>query len=793
MTISTIVFRMPAAIIAMCAAWFVHVPLLALFSGSPVYAGVGSPVGSAFAYQGQLKNGGNAYNGTSDFEFRLFDGAGGGATQIGSTVTVIGASVDEGLFAASLDFGVIAFNGDERWLEIAVNAPGNGGSGPYTTLSPRQRLDAAPYALFALNGNEGPQGPQGETGPQGPAGPTGPTGPAGPQGPQGDTGRQGPIGATGPQGSQGPQGDTGPQGPIGATGAQGPQGPAGASPWELSGSDTHYIAGKVGVGTISPSAPLHVLTTAGEALRINNTSTAPIADGLHVISNGTSSFGVWVEMLSPSSSGNNGIRSQVASPDAYAGYFQGGRNYFSGNVGIGTSSPQARLHVAEGTSGAGVILPGLRVFQNATSPNVIGGFGGNEASFGVVGGTIGGGGVNGFINRVTNNYATVGGGAQNTAGGDFSTVSGGTNNTATASATIGGGTNNSASGSTSTIGGGSGSVASGQHSTIGGGLVNSASGFRSTVGGGSNNIASGTNATVPGGEFNQAGGDYSLAAGSRAKVRNAVQAGNSTGDQGTFVWGDSTNADFTSTGDNQFLIRASGGVGIGTSTPLANLHVRGADSLGSVLITPSLANTNSQIFLAEQQSTSFGMIMRYNGVDNRFEFISQQSGLESDPHVTILRSSSARVGIGTTAPGSFSLAVNGDAAKPGGGSWSVFSDARLKHSVQPLGAGTLDRLLSINGYTFEYHDHAVKSHLALPGRQTGLIAQEVAQVFPEWINADEDGHLYITERGTTAHIVEALRELRSEKDAEIEALRAEVQQLHELVHNLLQASQPAGR
>jgi len=37
---------------------------------------------------------------------------------------------------------------------------------------------------------------------------------------------------------------------------------------------------------------------------------------------------------------------------------------------------------------------------------------------------------------------------------------------------------------------------------------------------------------------------------------------------GTFVWADSTNADFASTGVNQFLIRVSGGVGIGTNNPL---------------------------------------------------------------------------------------------------------------------------------------------------------------------------------------------------------------------------------
>jgi hypothetical protein len=56
--------------------------------------------------------------------------------------------------------------------------------------------------------------------------------------------------------------------------------------------------------------------------------------------------------------------------------------------------------------------------------------------------------------------------------------------------------------------------------------------------------------TIPGGESNFASGNYSLAAGFRAKANH----------NGAFVWADSTNEDFTSSGENQFLIRASDGL-----------------------------------------------------------------------------------------------------------------------------------------------------------------------------------------------------------------------------------------
>ena len=44
---------------------------------------------------------------------------------------------------------------------------------------------------------------------------------------------------------------------------------------------------------------------------------------------------------------------------------------------------------------------------------------------------------------------------------------------------------------------------------------------------------------------------------------------------GAFVWADSTSANFSSTAANQFLVRAGGGVGIGTNAPSEALNVAG--------------------------------------------------------------------------------------------------------------------------------------------------------------------------------------------------------------------------
>jgi hypothetical protein len=147
------------------------VGLLSLLGG----ASMADPLGAAFTYQGKLADGNSAVSGIYDLRFTLYDALSGGAV-VGSSLTNAAASVSNGLFTVTLDFGTGAFTGNARWLEIGVRT---NGSGVFIVLAPRQPLTPAPYALFALT----PAGPPGPPGLQGAAGPTGATGAQGPTGP----------------------------------------------------------------------------------------------------------------------------------------------------------------------------------------------------------------------------------------------------------------------------------------------------------------------------------------------------------------------------------------------------------------------------------------------------------------------------------------------------------------------------------------------------------------------------------------------------------------------------------
>jgi hypothetical protein len=168
-------------------------------------------------------------------------------------------------------------------------------------------------------------------------------------------------------------------------------------------------------------------------------------------------------------------------------------------------------------------LPSLSVQQNTYgAPDMIGGSPRNYVSDGVVGATIAGGGA---INYFGYSYT-------NKVSGNWGTVSGGGNNTA-----------------------------NGQFATVVGGENNTASGYAATVGGGFGNTAS---------------GDFSFAAGSFANAKN----------KGSFVWADPAGITFSSAADDQFRVRALGGVAFvtgidGSGNAIAGVHLLHNDTAWS--------------------------------------------------------------------------------------------------------------------------------------------------------------------------------------------------------------------
>lgn len=173
--------------------------------------------------------------------------------------------------------------------------------------------------------------------------------------------------------------------------------------------------------------------------------------------------------------------------------------------------------------------------------------------------TVGGG----TGNFAGNNSATVGGGDGNQATGDSSTVGGGCSNGASnAHATVAGGDANTASGDKSTCTGGSQNEAAASYSAVGGGQQNSVTGSKGAIGGGGGNTVTALFGTVPGGALCNVTGAYGLSAGYDCDATtNALALCNraKANHTGSMILADSTAADYASTQNDEFRVRATNG------------------------------------------------------------------------------------------------------------------------------------------------------------------------------------------------------------------------------------------
>jgi hypothetical protein len=118
------------------------------FAGVLLLAGQlpAAPVGTLITYQGHLTSNGVVAEGSYDLRFTLHDAATNGS-QVAGPLTNNAVAVSNGTFTVGLDFGMGAFDGQARWLEIAVRADTN----DFSVLNPRQAVTATPYALTAVN------------------------------------------------------------------------------------------------------------------------------------------------------------------------------------------------------------------------------------------------------------------------------------------------------------------------------------------------------------------------------------------------------------------------------------------------------------------------------------------------------------------------------------------------------------------------------------------------------------------------------------------------------------------
>jgi hypothetical protein len=233
-----------------------------------------------------------------------------------------------------------------------------------------------------------------------------------------------------------------------------------------------------------------------------------------------------------------------------------------------------------------------------------------------------------------------------------------------------------------------------------------------------------------------------------------------------------------------FDISATGSVGMGTTTPAFSANAArflavdagtgsfseigaGGNQSGTTAVLGTFSFFNSNIVGAEKRNivitgSNDGAIN--SGV---LQFFTVNAGTIGE-RMRINRL--GQVGIGTTAP-TDTLSVNGTASKPGGGTWAVFSDERLK-TVKGRFSNGLKAVMQLQPLRFEYKpNNALK--LNAPGEHVGFSAQDVEQIIPEAVTKNSQGYLMINNDPIIWTMLNAIKE----QQAEIEELRKEVRKL----------------
>jgi hypothetical protein len=207
-------------------------------------------------------------------------------------------------------------------------------------------------------------------------------------------------------------------------------------------------------------------------------------------------------------------------------------------------------------------------------------------------------------------------------------------------------------------------------------------------------------------------------------------------------------------------ISANGDVGVGTASPSGRLHLTSTSTAGTSMFfqNTDTGGKNWRLLSTGTANTGgagiFGLV---NATD--------------DPNnYKVMVTPAGNVGIATSAP-TDTLSVNGTASKPGGGSWAVFSDERLKNIKGRYYTG-LRAVMQLQPIRYQYKPN---NSLGLKSEQEniGFGAQSLQKVIPEAVTRNSNGYLQVNNDPILWTMLNAIQE----QQKEIAELKGQIRKL----------------
>jgi fibronectin-binding autotransporter adhesin len=212
-------------------------------------------------------------------------------------------------------------------------------------------------------------------------------------------------------------------------------------------------------------------------------------------------------------------------------------------------------------------------------------------------------------------------------------------------------------------------------------------------------------------------------------------------------------------GTERMRIDASGFVGIGTNAPGDNFHV--------------FSNSNTTLDIESGNGWNASLEFEENGT-RRWRIYNEGAGDElqfvntsASKILTLLQT--GEVGIGTETPAD-TLDVDGDIRVGTSGSngclknnsggtisGTCSSDRRFKKDIQPM-ESVVDRFAKLSPSTYYWRADEFPDKAFGDTQQLGLIAQELKEVFPDLVVEDEDGYLRVNYTDLNMYFMKAFIE-----------------------------------
>jgi len=227
---------------------------------------------------------------------------------------------------------------------------------------------------------------------------------------------------------------------------------------------------------------------------------------------------------------------------------------------------------------------------------------------------------------------------------------------------------------------------------------------------------------------------------------------------------------FMASGSTKVVFKASGNVGIGTTSPLNKLHVDGNIQIGGWTTAGSRFVGTARIDSGAFTAGSAGMEVEsvtesgQGNYDQKVHLISHRyNGGTSRVLTASWTTGNNRVGIGDTTP-SYTLDAAGTIRATG--DVIAYSDARVKDNVKTID-NALEKVKKLRGVSYTRNDIEDKSF------KVGVIAQEVLKVLPEVVSQDENDKYSVSYGNITGVLIEAIKE----QQKQIEYLKIQIKNM----------------